>query len=83
MIEFLMDKFVGPVMFGIMILFTVGLILLIPFGIYSWITYKPPEPFELRVDSWQCTSSHLRDLEICSKTCHWITETICDQWTAK
>jgi hypothetical protein len=52
-------------------------------GIYRVFFYEPPQTFELRLDSWTCTRSHLREREICGKTCHWIEETVCDQYTSK
>jgi hypothetical protein len=58
-----------------------GVVVVIPYGLYSWLTYTPPQTFELRVDSWTCTKSHERDREICTKGCRWVREVVCDQWS--
>lgn len=69
---------------GILMMVTLGLAMFvgIPYGLYYWATYTPPETFKLRVDSWTCTKSHERDREICTKGCRWVREVVCDQWTA-
>jgi hypothetical protein len=59
----------------------VGVVVVIPYGLYYWATYTPPQTFELRVDSWTCTKSHERDREICTKGCLWVREVVCDQWS--
>jgi hypothetical protein len=63
----------------------IGAVVGIPYGIYYWATYKPPETFELRVDSWQCTDQLSRDVERCRPKvgCSWIRETVCDQWSRR
>ncbi len=82
----LMEKFVVMPLLALLCI-ACGLLMFvgIPYGLYAWATYKPPETFSLRVDSWECSSEHEQRYETCgAKTgCHWNTRIICDQWTAK
>jgi hypothetical protein len=61
----------------------VGMLVGIPYGLYAWATYKPPETFSLKVDSWSCTKSYEQDRQICTKGCYWVRETVCTQWSSR
>lgn len=80
----LADTWVFEPMSKIFVLLMAALLFIgIPWALYSWITYEPPVTFSLRVDSWECTKSHTREVEVCTKGCRWTTETVCDQWSRK
>ena len=65
----------------IVLILTIGALIFlgIPYGIFAWATYVPPETFALRVDSWACTNSHVE--RHCSKGCY--ERMVCDQWRRK
>lgn len=80
--EHAFDWVMKPLMTLIVVLLGAAMFIGIPYGVYAWVTYKPPETFSLRVDSWRCTKQHEQDREICTKGCRWVRDVICDQWTA-
>ena len=82
-VEFLGDWVLTPIMILLITALGIGVVMGIPYGIYKWATYTPPETFELRVDSWQCTKSYERDRQVCTKGCRWVRETVCEQWSAR
>jgi hypothetical protein len=83
LIEWLGTWVMEPMMVLLMAGIGLAMFLGIPYGLYYWATYVPPETFSLRVDSWSCTKSHEVDRQICSKGCYWVRETVCDQWSAR
>ena len=72
-----------PFMFLLVGVLGLGIFIGIPYGLYKWATYVPPETFSLRVDSWRCTATHEQEREMCAKGCRRIRETVCDQWSAR
>jgi len=82
----LADKFiVNPLMVLLLLLVGAGMFIGIPYGIYSWATYKQPETFSLRVDEWRCSEGHESQVMYGNaKTGHyWNTKFFCDQYLRK
>lgn len=83
-IEWFAEHFIAwPLMFLVGSIAFIGMFVGIPYGIYSYVTYKPPETFSLRIDSWACSKEHKEEVRVCAKSCGWRTDIICDQWSAK
>lgn len=83
--DWLCDNVIGPFLTVMVVLVVTAFVLGTAYGVYRWITYVPPQTFELRVDRWTCTKHHVVDVEVCgAKTgCHWTRETVCDEYSRR
>lgn len=73
----------GPTI--VLFILSVGCFLFIgiPYGIYKWATYSPPETFELRVNEWTCTDGYTHKYRVCTKTCSNRSHYVCIKWERK